>query len=145
MSGLAGLLAGHTPPGVYQWHTAFEPDDVAHTVRLADWGFGWLDGWTHHGRAAVLTQLGESLDFPAHYGANLDALADCLSDLTQPTLLLWDGWGNLAGTDGAAFAGMLEVFGERVESAPAFAVLLRGAGPPLDVPSVDGPGDSSYD
>ena len=29
------------------------------------------------------TQLAESLDFPCWYGRNLDALHDCLTDLTE--------------------------------------------------------------
>jgi len=36
---------------------------------------------------AVHDQLKRSLGFPDHYGANLDALADCLGDVSQPTHL----------------------------------------------------------
>ena len=36
MSGLAGLLAGHHPPGVYQWHAAFGPDHVPVSTRDMD-------------------------------------------------------------------------------------------------------------
>ncbi len=32
-------------------------------------------------KADVLARLGEGLGLPAHYGANLDALYDCLTDL----------------------------------------------------------------
>ncbi len=35
----------------------------------------------------VLTTIGVALEFPAHYGANFDALVDCLSDLSAP-----QGW-----------------------------------------------------
>lgn len=40
---------------------------------------------------AWLTGLGQTLSFPAHFGANFDALYDCLTDpdiLSQPGLLL---------------------------------------------------------
>ncbi|MBC3936495.1 barstar family protein [Undibacterium sp. CY7W] len=32
-------------------------------------------------KKAVLTAIGQSMHFPSHYGANFDALADCLSEL----------------------------------------------------------------
>lgn len=35
---------------------------------------------THGDRAAWLRELGSQLAFPAHFGANFDALYDCLSD-----------------------------------------------------------------
>ena len=38
--------------------------------------------------AQVLSFLGEALDFPPYYGQNLDALYDCLTDLSSPTRLL---------------------------------------------------------
>lgn len=31
--------------------------------------------------------LAQLLDFPEHYGANLDALNDCLGDISTPTLI----------------------------------------------------------
>ena len=34
-----------------------------------------------HDKASVLAALGEGLKLPAHYGRNLDALYDCLTDL----------------------------------------------------------------
>ena len=46
MSGLAALLAGHTPPKVYQWHNAASVEDVRHAVEKAGWSFHSLDGWT---------------------------------------------------------------------------------------------------
>ncbi len=32
----------------------------------------------------VLAAIGTALEFPAYYGANFDALADCLADLAAP-------------------------------------------------------------
>ena len=54
MSGLAGLLAGHHPPGVYQWHAAFGPADVQHTVEHAGARFAYVDGWTHQEKTELL-------------------------------------------------------------------------------------------
>ena len=138
MSGLAAVVAGHTPPGVYRWHAAFETSEVRHTVEHAGWQFGYVDGWRRSGKVEVLTAVGETLAFPDYYrGRSLDALWDCLTDVAEPTVLLWDGWGTLAREDEETFAKVRAIFEERAELAPPFTTLLRGEGPELDVPSLD--------
>jgi RNAse (barnase) inhibitor barstar len=144
MSGLAGLLAGHpgSPgPGVYRWHAAFDADELARTVAVAGWSCAHLDGIIET-REQALTELGTALGFPAHYGANLDALWDCLRELPAPTVLLWDHWGVLAYADEAFFAKLLGLLHERAErpdpvDQPQLVVLLRGDGPELDIRSLD--------
>jgi hypothetical protein len=144
MSGLAGLLAHHVPPGIYRWHGAFEVADVRHTVEHAGWRFAAVDGWHGDTKAEFLAAGGEALDFPDHYGQNFDALADCLADVTagdsEGWVLLWDGWGPLARADERAFSVALSVLGGRVnaDKGGRFAVLLRGEGPEVpSVPSLD--------
>ena len=68
---------------------------------------------------------------PSTTARNFDALADCLLDVVDDTILLWDGWGPLARDDPQAFSVALSVLGTRVnaEREGAFAVLLRGDGP----------------
>ncbi len=44
MSGLAGVLADHIPPGGYRWHAAYGVPDVQHAVEHAGWQFAYLDG-----------------------------------------------------------------------------------------------------
>lgn len=135
MSGLARVLAGKAPPGVYQWHAAHQVPDVEHAVDHAGWGFGYVDGWHLGSKQEWLEAVGLALDFPDHYGRNLDALADCLSDLGGHTVLLWDGWSTLARADEGTFASVLHILGS---AAPErLTVLLRGEGPELDVPSLD--------
>lgn len=41
-----------------------------------------LDGRLLHDKATLLTELGRVLDFPDYYGANWDALEECLADLS---------------------------------------------------------------
>jgi RNAse (barnase) inhibitor barstar len=144
MSGLAAILAGHTEPGVYRWHSAFHPPDVKHTVEHAGWEFGYVDGWLAQTKSEFLVAVGKALKFPSYYGRNLDALADCLrweprTDV-MGTVLLWDGWGPLATDDRPAFDRVLAVFEDRVkaETWGTFVVLLRGEGPDsVRLPSVD--------
>lgn len=40
--------------------------------------------------------LAETLHFPAHYGRNLDALYDCLGEISQKTHLILRNWAHIA-------------------------------------------------
>ena len=140
MSGLAGLLAGRHQPGVYRWHAAFPPDDVRHTVEHAGARFAYVDGWTHQDKSELLDALGEALEFPESFGRNFDTLADYLDDIDgEPVVLLWDGWGPLARSDRRAFDVTTDILASRTADGPCpMTVLLRGEGPDVDVPSLDG-------
>jgi RNAse (barnase) inhibitor barstar len=138
MSGLAGLLAGHVEPGVYTWHATFPADEVRRTVEHGGARFGYVDGWTQQTKAAFLVAVAEALAFPDWFGQNLDALADCLDDLDLPVVLLWDGWGTLAREDRETFDLVVEIAAGRARTVtPPFSLLLRGAGPEIDVPALD--------
>lgn len=142
MSGLAALLAGHTPPDLYQWHSAAAVPDVEHAVEHAGWSFVHLDGWTIEDKQSFLKAAAAAFAFPDHFGENFDALADCLSEVDcgerHGVVLLWDGWSPLARHDEQAFKVALDVFGRRTTSEQGckFAALLRGDGPTLDVPEL---------
>lgn len=141
MSGLAALLAGHTPPGLYRWHSAFDVEDVRHAVEHAGWSFAHVDGWTGPTKRELLVALGEALELPGYYGANFDALEECLRSVAKdtPTVLLWDGWGPLAYDDPRAFRTAAAVLGDRAVDVERgrFAVLLRGEGPDVEAPDLD--------
>lgn len=139
MSGLAGLLVGHREPGVYTWHAAFDVADVRRTVEHAGADFGYVDGLVHQTKDEFLAAAGSALGFPDWYGGNLDAFADCLDDLdVNPVVLLWDGWGTLARDEPETFATILDIAAGRAATVtPPFSLLLRGAGPELEVPALD--------
>lgn len=69
---------------------------------------------------AALTQLGAALEFPIWYGANFDALFDCLTDADwQPAkghLILISGMANLRASDPDSFATLTEVLQAAAES-----------------------------
>ena len=132
MSGLAAVLAGHHPPGVFTWHSALPVEDVAHAVEHAGRRFGYVDGWTAQTKEEFLTAVADALDFPDHFGRNLDAFADCLRAV-DGTVLLWDGWSTLARGDAHTFTLVRTILAERAAAAGSFVALLRGEGPDLDV------------
>lgn len=135
MSGLAGVLAGHTAPGVYRWHAAFDVADVRHTVEHAGWRFGYVDGWRAQTKPEFLKAISDTFAFPGHYGHNFDALTDCLrevaTDNVAGVVLLWDGWGPFAVDEPRAFALARQLLVDRASNASSgsFVVLLRGEGP----------------
>lgn len=136
MSGLAALLAGHNPPGVYQWHSGTRVEDVRHAVEHAGWRFAHLDGWTVEDREPFAKALGAALGVDD--SGDLDAVAHALPGVGEGqdhgTVLLWDGYAPLARHDQAAFDRGLTMLVERSEQQAApFAVILRGEGPPLDL------------
>ncbi len=137
MSGLAGILAGHHPVGVYQWHNHLPEQEVRHAVEHAGWDFGYVDGWTHQDKERFLEGVSEGLALPDHFHASFEAMVDCLREVARPTVVLWDGWGPLAREDEQAFKIALDVFTERAGEEPAFGVLLRGEGPSISIPSLD--------
>ena len=56
-----------------------------------------LDGAVLAAKEALHQTLAQALAFPDWYGGNLDALFDCLTDLSEEvsiTLLNWDGLGD---------------------------------------------------
>ena len=142
MSGLAALLAGHNPPDLYQWHSAANVADVEHAVEHAGWSFAYLDGWAIEDKQSFLKAAAAVFAFPDDFGENFDALSDCLSDVDcgdkHGVVLLWDGWSPLARHDDQAFKVSLSVLGGRANADRGckFAVLLRGEGPPIDLPEL---------
>ena len=138
MSGLAALLAGHTPPRIYQWHNAASVEDVQHAVEKAGWCFRYLDGWTVEDKESFLKTTAASLDLPDYFGQNLDALADSLDDIDcgeHGMVLLWDGWSPLARHDEKAFAKVKRILEKRAASDKRgkLAVIMRGEGPSIEV------------
>lgn len=137
MSGLAALLAGHTPTDVYRWHSALPVADVQHAVEHAGWSFRHLDGWTVEDQDAFLKELGAALGL-SQGPADLDEMAATVSGLTadgEGTVLLWEGWSPLARHDEGTFAAAVSTLTSRARDGEAdrFAVVLRGEGPDLDL------------
>ena len=88
------------------------------------------DGW----RVAVLpevertrdfyAELRRALDLPDWTGANLDALWDVLTDLAEPTALVWRRYATFAVARPGPWQRILAVMEERAAQDPPFALVL---------------------
>lgn len=115
-----GLFDQSHTAGVYRIIAPAE--DVLEALRDAGWQAAELVEATD--KAEFLALVGEALGFPAHYGQNLDALWDCLTDLRTPTALVWTGWSKLAIDHGHDWAMIMELLRGRTEQKPPFALIL---------------------
>jgi hypothetical protein len=68
-----------------------------------------IDGRTCRTRAAFLAEAARVLDFPAYFGHNWDALADCLRDLGAVDVVVAHAEQLLADEPPAQFAVLLDI------------------------------------
>jgi len=97
---------------------------------------GEVDLASSHSAAAALAAIGRALDFPDWYGANFDALADCLDDYgDEPArggAILLRGSETLRLSEPTAYETLCAVFAEacikrRDSSAPLWIFLAEAA------------------
>jgi hypothetical protein len=135
------LLSGEYEPAVYQWPSAPSTDKVRATAEAAGWRFIELDTATVVDKAGLLDAVAKTFGFPAYFGRNFDAFADNLTEVSDETgvLVLWDGWAGLAELNPHTTGLALDVFTRRcaARNFGAFAVLIVGSGPALDVPAFE--------
>ena len=115
------LAAGHG--GVYRLGLPVKTGPPVEAM-LAD------EGW----RVAVVAEVSRTRDFyaalrtaldlPEWTGSNLDALWDVLTDLREPTALVWRGADSYAVARPQRWSQLLEVLTERSTQDPPFAVVL---------------------
>lgn len=133
------LRAVSTDPhanGLYRLPASWSPTELAEDTAAAGAALAILDGDTIASKADLLRALAAELHFPAYFGRNWDALADCLGDLAwlppRGQLILFDHPAPLIRQAPATWAMAAAIFGEaaaywRTAGRP-FSVLLRRTG-----------------
>ncbi|NGN68048.1 hypothetical protein G5C51_29625 [Streptomyces sp. A7024] len=133
---LPALLAGRAPAGIYRWHPAHPAEQALPLATAHGWHTASLDLTGADGKADLLARVAAALHFPAWFGNNWDALADCLGDLSwlgpsHGTLLLvraWDAFADTAPRDAATAASILAAATDDWRGRPPLAVLLAEDG-----------------
>jgi hypothetical protein len=78
---LTPVFVGNAPPGVLSWPSALPAEQALDAARAAGWETAVLDLSGVTDRPGLMTACADALRLPDWFGANWDALADCLSDL----------------------------------------------------------------
>ena len=115
-------MSGHRPlptPGVYRVANA---DSTTESLRSAGWDARRVE--PARSTRELHRALAAALALPAWFGANLDALWDCLADLPRPTALVLAGWDGFAEAEPVDALRFLDLFAERARQDPAFVVVL---------------------
>ena len=79
------MAAAPRPPGVYRWHARVRRPTRSARGRARRLAVRVRRRLAPPDARRVPGRVGETLDFPDHYGQNLDALTDCLRDLPGST------------------------------------------------------------
>ncbi|MFK0294166.1 barstar family protein [Streptomyces sp. NPDC090442] len=132
---LVAVLDGRTPAGVLPWPADRPVADALAAARDAGWHAAALDLNGVGDKAAFMDRCAAALDFPAYFGANWDALADCLTDLSwcppaRGRLLVVTGWQEYAAAapeDWGVVEGVLaDAVGYWRDTDTGLAVLMAG-------------------
>jgi RNAse (barnase) inhibitor barstar len=77
------MLLQTVRPNIVQSIRAYRVDDLMQAARQADQHFLYANLTAAQTKQDVLDAIAESFTFPAHFGKNLDALFDCMTDLVH--------------------------------------------------------------
>ena len=74
-----------------------------------------LDGEVLADEAALHREVAEALHFPEWYGANLDAMHDCLTEMSEPVYITVAHWDELSRRIGRRATTLLRVMEDAAE------------------------------
>lgn len=77
------MLLQTVRPNIVQAIRAYRVDDLMQTAHEAGQHFLYSNLSNAQSKQEVLESIAESFLFPAHFGKNLDALYDCMTDLVN--------------------------------------------------------------
>ena len=84
----------------------------------------YLSGENISDRASLHTSIASQLDFPDYYGANLDALYDILSTVSEPTCIVIDDDKTLSDNLGDYYEKLLRVLEDAQTANGAFSYVI---------------------
>ncbi len=118
------------PAGAPQPLGALGPDALRQWAAAAGHRFFHVDLHGCTGKKAVLVALGRAFAFPRWYGANLDALYDCLTDLPDKHggpgfVVVVENLPRSGAFDADQRAALLDVFGDTIEDFARRGIALR--------------------
>jgi RNAse (barnase) inhibitor barstar len=70
-------------PNIVQAIRAYRVSDLQEAAQAADQHFLYANLGSAQSKPEVLEAIAEQFTFPAHFGKNLDALYDCMTDLVN--------------------------------------------------------------
>ncbi|NGO14227.1 hypothetical protein G5C60_43210 [Streptomyces sp. HC44] len=114
---LAPVLDGSAPPGVLSWPARLPVDRALEAAREAGWETAVLDLAGVSDKPGLMAACATALRLPDWFGANWDALADCLADLEwwparRGRLLLVRDWQEYAAARPAEWTVLQEIFAD---------------------------------
>jgi len=132
---LSDLLTDCKDSGIYLLKGTAAASEAKRLVEQHGLAFFVLDGKIVHGKDQFLKQAATALQFPAYFGYNWDAFADCLTDMTwfgaDGFVILYDNFDPFAENERDEFGVALEVLQEAAEfwrsQGKLMIVLLSGA------------------
>ncbi|GAP38291.1 barstar family protein [Piscinibacter sakaiensis] len=77
------MLLQTVRPNIVQSIRAYRVEDLMQAAQAADQHFLYANLGAAQSKQEVLEGIAQSFMFPAHFGKNLDALADCMTDLVH--------------------------------------------------------------
>lgn len=119
MTKLSDLLTDCKDSGVYLLEGSTTVSQARDLVERNGLTFLVLDGKTIHGKDEFLKRAAAALQFPDYFGANWDAFADCLTDMSwhqaDGFVILYNDFSPFAEQARDEFRVALEIFRESAE------------------------------
>jgi hypothetical protein len=114
---LAPVLDGSAPAGVLSWPARLQAERALEAARAAGWETAALDLAGVSDKAGLMQACADALRLPDWFGANWDALADCLGDLEwwpagRGRLVLVRDWQEYAAARPADWRVLQEIFAD---------------------------------
>lgn len=123
---------------MYHWSSPMSTSDIRHAVEHAGWRCIVLDTIEISDRAGLRDAVATACGSTASHGNSLADLLQGVHDRKgRSTLIVWVGWASFAKRDPAAAREAVDDFADRARRQPAFAVVLHGPGPDLELAELD--------